>query len=37
MQLLGYGEDVLTFRTVTERLPEVLSQLQDRSDAVSTQ
>lgn len=30
-QLIGYGEDALTFRAVTERLPEVLSQLGDNS------
>lgn len=34
-QLIGYGEDALTFRAVTERLPEVLSQLQDHSDPES--
>lgn len=34
-RLVGYGEDGLTFRAVTERLPELLSQLEDHSDPAS--
>jgi hypothetical protein len=30
-QLLGYGEDALTYRALTERFPEVLDQLGDES------
>lgn len=32
MRMIGYGEDALTLRSVTERLPELLSQLGDQSD-----
>lgn len=32
MKLIGYGEDALTLRSLTERLPEILTQLDDGSD-----